>query len=138
MDAGGIDQSQAARAGAVIYCLQWLSSTALINRCGFLFDVLGMYWLFRQNVRSWEDIKRLGFFFALCSFFLAVMVGLEWSTGRNPFVVLGKVVTKVRDGRYRCQASFPHAIMLGLFWATLVPLFLGVAKVKKNKWFYRF
>jgi hypothetical protein len=119
--------------GAVIYVIQWADMRALTYKCGVLFDVIGLYWLFRINIRSWVDIKLATKVFAVCSLVLAVLVGLEWATGRNPFVVLGRVKTVVREGRYRCQASFPHAIMLGLFWATLVPLFIGFARQDKSK-----
>ncbi len=119
--------------GAFIYVIQWADMRALIYKCGVLFDVIGLYWLFRININSWVDIKLATKVFAVCSLVLAVLVGLEWVTGQNPFVVLGRVVTRVREGRYRCQASFPHAIMLGLFWATLVPLFIGFARQDKSK-----
>jgi len=42
------------------------------------------------------------------------------------------VATSWREGSIRCAATFPHAIMMGLFWATLVPLFVGCAKEKKH------
>ncbi|MBN1806108.1 MAG: hypothetical protein JW837_12740 [Sedimentisphaerales bacterium] len=119
--------------GAVIYVLQWANMKAFIYKCGVLFDVIGLYWLFRINMNSWDDIKLVTKIFAVCSLVLAVLVGLEWTTGKNPFVVLGRVGTVVREGRYRCQASFPHSIMLGLFWATLVSLFIGFARQKKDK-----
>jgi len=119
--------------GAVIYLIQWADMRALIYKCGVLFDIIGLYWLFRINISSWSDIRLAIKIFAVCSLALAVLVGLEWATGKNPFAVLGRVETVVREGRYRCQASFPHAIMLGLFWATLVPLFIGFAGQDKSK-----
>lgn len=119
--------------GAFIYVIQWADMRALIYKCGVLFDVIGLYWLFRISIRSWDDIKLATKIFAVCSLVLAVLVGLEWATGKNPFVVLGRVGTSVRQGRYRCRASFPHSIMLGLFWATLVPLFIGFARQDKSK-----
>ncbi len=119
--------------GALIYIIQWADMRALIYKCGVLFDVIGLYWLFRINISSWGDIRLAITVFAVCSLGLAVLVGLEWVTGKNPFIVLGRVITVVREGRYRCQASFPHAIMLGLFWATLVPLFIGFARQDKSK-----
>ena len=119
--------------GAVIYLIQWADMRALIYKCGVLFDVIGLYWLFRININSWDDIKSVSKIFAICSLVLAVLVGLEWATGQNPFTVLGRVETEVRKGRYRCQASFPHSIMLGLFWATLAPLFIGFARQDKSK-----
>lgn len=125
-----------ATCGAVIYIVQWMNMTAVINRSGFLFDAVGLYWLFRQNMRSLDDVK---FAFKLLAFsvlLLAPLVAIEWTTGRNPFLYLGKVSTFVREGRYRCQAAFPHSIMLGLFWATLVPVFIGLAISERNKLFY--
>jgi hypothetical protein len=119
--------------GTIIYIIQWADIKALIYKCGVLFDVIGLYWLFRINISSWGNVKLATNVFAVCSLVLAVLVGLEWATGQNPFVVLGRVETVVREGRYRCQASFPHAIMLGLFWATLVPLFIGFARQDKYK-----
>jgi hypothetical protein len=119
--------------GALIYIIQWANMKALIYKSGVLFDAIGLYWLFRININSWGDIKWATKVFAVCSLVLAVLVGLEWVTGQNPFAVLGRVETDVREGRYRCQASFPHSIMLGLFWATLVPLFIGFARQDKSK-----
>jgi hypothetical protein len=119
--------------GAVIYLIQWAHMRALIYKCGVLFDVIGLYWLFRININSWGDIKLVSKIFAICSLVLAVFVGLEWATGTNPFAILGRVGTALREGRYRCQASFPHSIMLGLFWATMVPLFVGFARQDKSK-----
>ncbi|HUW19291.1 MAG TPA: hypothetical protein VMW16_08320 [Sedimentisphaerales bacterium] len=122
--------------GAIVYCIQWLNTKAFINRSGYLFDVFGLYWIFRHNVNSWDSIRLNLKIFAICSLFLAVLVGWEWGTGKNPFVAFGRVITEVRKGRYRCQASFPHSIMLGLFYATLVPLFVGLAKTDKRKMLY--
>ncbi|MCK5605026.1 hypothetical protein KAR91_24260 [Candidatus Pacearchaeota archaeon] len=122
-------------AGALVYILQWGNTRALIYQSGILFDGLGLYWLFRLSVKSWEDIQRVIKFFAICSLILAIFVAKEWITGDNPFKLLGRVYTDLREERYRCQASFPHSIMLGLFWATLVPLFIGLAKVERdNRW----
>ncbi|HPC94154.1 MAG TPA: hypothetical protein PLU87_04365 [Sedimentisphaerales bacterium] len=122
--------------GAIIYVLRWGSFAAVVNRCGTLFDCLGMYWLFRKSVTKLDDIKQVGRILAVCSLVMVVLVGLEWTTGQNPFVVLGRVGTVVREGEYRCQASFPHSIMLGLFWATVVPLFVGLWKTETHKWLY--
>ncbi len=119
--------------GAVIYIIQWANMKVLIYKCGVLFDVIGLYWLFRINISSWGDIKLATKVFAVCSLVLAVLVGLEWATGQNPFAALGRLNTAVREGRYRCQASFPHAIIFGVFWATLVPLFIGFARQDKSK-----
>jgi hypothetical protein len=67
----------------------------------------------------------------------------ERATGNNPFLVLGRIsregmVTMTREGRFRCQGPFPHPIMFGLFWATLVPVFLGLSKTSRQKNLYWF
>lgn len=122
--------------GATIYILRWGSFAAVINRSGFLFDSIGMYWLFRKSVAKLDDVKQIGRALAVCSLVLVVLVAIEWTSGQNPFVVLGRVGTVLREGEYRCQASFPHSIMLGLFWATVVPLFIGLWKAEDCKWLY--
>ena len=123
--------------GAMIYVLQWSNMKAIVNRCGFLFDVMGLYWLFRQSIRSWKDVEFVIRFLALSSVVLAPLIAMEWLTGQNPFAVLGRVITSVREGRYRCQGAFPHSIMLGLFWATVVPIFIGLSRNGRNRHLYR-
>jgi hypothetical protein len=122
--------------GAFIYTVQWMDFKAIVNRCGVLFDVIGMYWLFRKTVRSWDNIRLAINFYGICVLALAPLVAMEWASGDNPFEILGRVTTLVRDERYRCQAAFPHSIMLGLFCASLMPLFMGFAAISKNKSFY--
>jgi hypothetical protein len=122
--------------GAVIYFFLWASASALIFKCGVLFDIIGMYWLFRKNIHSWVDISRLIRLFAICALILSGFIVFEAVTGNNPFTILGKVGTVVREERFRCQGPFPHSIMLGLFCATLVPLFLGMTKIDSNNRLY--
>jgi len=122
--------------GAIIYVLQWKSISGLIFKCGILFDVLGLYWLFRQNIRSWDDIDFAIKILALCALITVPFVAYEWVTGSNPFAILGRVCTEIRGDRFRCAASFPHSIMLGLFWCTLMPIFLGLARIKRHNILY--
>jgi len=122
--------------GAGIYVLQWRDMRALIYKCGVLFDVIGLYWLFRQNIHSWHDIIYPFKVMAVCCLVLVPFVAYERVTGSNPFVVLGRVETWTREGTYRCQASFPHSIMLGLFWATVFPFFTGLYRIGRPKCLY--
>jgi len=122
--------------GTIIYSLQWMDKEAVVFRLGLLFDVGGLYWLFRQVHRDLQDIKFTFRLLAYAALVLAPFVAVEWLTGRNPFVALGRVITMVREDRIRCQAAFPHSLMLGLFWATIVPLFIGMARLEKNKKLY--
>ncbi len=122
--------------GAVIYVIQWGDTRALIYKCGVLFDIIGLYWLFRQGIHSWRDVRFIIKVLSVCVLIMTPLILSELLTGRNPFVMLGTVVTNVRAERFRCQASFPISIMLGLFWATLFPLFFSMAMVNKNKILY--
>ncbi len=117
-----------AAVGTIVYVMQWMNVTALIYKSGRLLEWLGLYWLFRQTVRSWEDLRFAYLALAVCALAMMPFVALEWATGTNPFIVLGRVGTAWREGSYRCQATFPHAIIMGLFWATLVPLFVAFAR----------
>ncbi|MBP7051866.1 MAG: hypothetical protein KBE65_12700 [Phycisphaerae bacterium] len=114
--------------GDLIYVLQWMSMGALIFKCGQTFTALGLYWVFRQITRSWADQRMACVALGVCAVAMAPFVALEWVTGSNPFGALGRVTTLLREGNFRAQATFPHAIMMGLFWATLVPLFVGFSK----------
>jgi hypothetical protein len=113
-----------AATNTVAYTILHMSSAALVNRLGFSFDAIGLYFLFRCLIRSWQDVDRVVLGFILISIPVALFFLLERSTGRNLFSVFGGVpeITLVREGRLRCQGPFPHAIMAGCFWAAVLPL----------------
>jgi hypothetical protein len=75
---------------------------------------LGVYFPVRAVVRSFDDIilnvKMLG----ITLIPLAVPFLVEYTTGRNPFFVLGGVpeFTQIREGKFRCQGAFMHPIPL--------------------------
>lgn len=114
--------------GDLVYMAQWMTMGAVLFKCGKTLDALGLYWIFRQSIRSWTDLRTTCVAFAACALGMTPFVALEWASGSNPFGALGRVTTFIRLGNYRCQATFPHAIMMGLFWATIVPLFVGFAR----------
>lgn len=113
-----------AASSTVVYTLQWGTVGALINRLGVSFDAVGMYFLFRVWVRSWNDVQRVAVQLAVISIPVALAFLVEQRTGRNPFAFFGGVpdFTMVRDGRRRCQGAFSHPIMAGCFWAGVLPL----------------
>jgi len=96
-----------------------------VNRLGFAFDALGMYFLFRCLIRDWQDVDRLVTGCIMISIPVAVFFLVEKTTGRNVFSVFGGVpeITTIRQGRLRCQGAFSHPILAGCFWAALMPLF---------------
>ena len=111
--------------GVVIYTLQFQTASSLIFRLGGAFDAIGMYFLFRCLVRTWEDLNRLVVGFLTVSVPVALAFFVEHKTGRNLFAFLGGVpeITIVRDDRLRCQGAFSSPILAGCFWASLLPLF---------------
>ncbi len=56
----------------------------------------------------------------------------EKATGRNVFAVLGGVseMTLIREGKLRAQGAFQHPILAGTFGATVLPLMVGLMRMK--------
>jgi hypothetical protein len=112
-----------ASAGTVIPVIR-AGLPLLVNRLGFAYDVVGSYLLFRCLVRDWADVRAFIRALMWMSFPVAAMFMIEWTTGRNVFSVFGGVpgITIIREGRLRCQGAFPHSILAGCFWASVLPM----------------
>jgi hypothetical protein len=115
-------------AGSVTYTLLWGNAEALVNRLGWAYDALGLYFIFRFVLRDLRDVRHVCRIFAVALLPLAAAMVLEKLTGRNPFYVFGGVpeFTDVREGVLRCQGPFGHPILAGSFGAAWVPLFVGM------------
>jgi hypothetical protein len=122
--------------GTAIYVIQQGDFQAVIYRSGQMVEILGMYWIGRQSIRSWDDMKRMIRVFAISGIILVPFFALEWATAQNPFSVLGRVDTGLREGELRCRGPFSHYIVAGSFWACLFPLFVALAKTERRKPFY--
>jgi len=122
--------------GAVVYILRRLDGQSLIYKSGVLLSMLGMYWLVRQNIASWEDMKAVWRIFAYCALALVPLVAVEWTTGNSPFQLLGRAHTEWRAGEWRAAASLPHPILAGAFWVPLVPIFTALGLVDRRKLLY--
>ena len=108
--------------------LLWWDRGALVNQVGFLWNVLGGYFLIRALVRSTEDIRRVIEVFAVVATVMAVGMTIEQWKHHNFFGELGggiPSISFVRDGRIRSQGCFQHPILAGTFGATLLPLSTG-------------
>jgi hypothetical protein len=112
----------------VTHTLLWQTSEEFINRLGFGYNVLGMYFLFRFLLRGMEDIKRTFAMMAITALPLAVAMLFERFTERNVFAVFGGVraVTELRGGTLRCQGPFGHPILAGTFGASLLPFVVSL------------
>jgi len=117
-----------ALSGAIVFTFTHGTMDAVVNRLGFLFDALGMYFLFRVLIRDWCDLRLI----AACAALIAVPVAgaflIEKATARNMFAFLGGVpeITTMRAGQLRCQGAFAHPILAGSFWASLSPLIVSI------------
>ena len=117
-------------AGSAVYTLQWASFGAFINRTGFMFDCLGMYWLYRQAIQTWDDVFQVISLFALFALVTAPLISWEGTQHTSFFSLFGNVIGDFHRGRYRAAGPFSHYIILGCFWATLLPLFYACIKAK--------
>ncbi len=122
--------------GSVAYVLLFGSVAAFVNRLGYLYDALGMYFLFRFLIRSWSDVERLAVSVALISIPVAAIFMIEKTTGYNIFAMFGGVpeITIERYGKLRAQGAFPHPIIAGVFWAALLPLIAVLWKWGRWRW----
>lgn len=122
----------------LFYILQQHTFNAVVNRLGFAFDVLGMYFLFRFLIRDWIDIEYILYGIILISIPVAVFFLFENQTGRNLFSIFGGVphITEIREGRLRCQGAFSHPILAGCFWVSLLPIFASFwwKSAKQRAW----
>jgi len=119
--------------GSIIYSLQQANVSAVINRAGFFLDSFGIYWLFRQMVSNWQDVSHVIRFFGIFAIITAPLIAIESVLRINLFSYLGPVIGDFHRGRFRAAGPFPHYIMLGCFWATLLPFFYAEIKANTHK-----
>jgi len=114
--------------GVVIYVARQASLEALVNRLGFAYNAIMGYFLFRALIWDLDDAVQAIKLMAVVMIPLAALMCVEEMTGRNLFSVFGGVpeITVVREGKFRCQGPFRHAILTGTFGATSIPLFIAV------------
>ncbi|MGZ8941320.1 MAG: hypothetical protein ACXW00_00950 [Methylobacter sp.] len=102
------------------------TSGAWVFRAGMIWSDLGSYFLFRIFIQDTEDILRI--FKNLCVILIpvTVLMLLEKITGKNFFAALGGVnpMAALRDGHFRAQGPFAHAILAGTAGAGCFPMAL--------------
>jgi len=112
-------------AAAAAISLQWMNMQALYNQIGVLTATFGIYFALRQLIRDDEDIARVIRVLAAVAVINVVSMISEQLTLHNLFgAIMGGVDASplIREGRIRAQGAFQHAILAGVFGATLVPL----------------
>lgn len=118
--------------GVVVYTLLWQTNEAFINRLGFAFNSIGMFFLFRYLIRSIDDIVVICKTLAIVAIPLSGAMLIEQMTARNVFAIFGGVpeYTAVRMGRLRAQGPFAHPILAGTFGASLIPFIIALKHKK--------
>lgn len=116
-----------ALAESVAFCILWAESGAVVNRVGFLFSVLGTYFLLRALIRDKQDVIRVIKVLAIVVIICAPLMLREYATQQNGFYLLGAgKLGHIRYGRVRATGPFAHSIIAGTFGAVVVPLFVGL------------
>ncbi len=108
----------------LVFTAQRGNFSALVNRTGYSFEALGLYYFFRCVIRDWRDIRAVVMAFIGFSIPIVVFLAVERTTRYNLFSVFGGVpeITRERQGRLRCQGAFSHPILAGCFVASFLPL----------------
>ncbi len=118
--------------GSAVYLLQQGNFTATVTRAGVVYDSLGIYWLSRQTIRNWDDIYITIKMFAILAVVTAPLIAAEKVTESSVFSIFGDVAGVFHRGRFRAAGPFAHYIIMGCFWAILLPLFYAKIKCKKQ------
>ena len=127
--------------GTLAYLALWGTMQAFIYKLGMLIDTFLLYYVFRVYLREFNDIKRAMLTLVASMIVLTPLIMIEHIAGVNPFSIMGRDVISIREGRTRCSGAFSHAILLGSFAASIVPISIALlksnlSKKRSNKNFY--
>lgn len=121
----------------LVYMLAILVRTGSIDwyTIGLTVDGVLAFFSFRALISTPEDFTYFikGLVFLIVPF--AMFMIEEAIKGRNLFAMMGGVPETpiYRNGYFRCQGSFRHAITAGTFGATFFPIFVGFLFYKKYR-----
>lgn len=120
---------------ATAFVLLFHATPAVVNQVGFLWDSVGAFFLLRFIIQDDKDIERVIKTLAVLAVILATTMAYEHYKGLNVFALLGglPVVPEIRNGLYRAQGPFGHALLAGTFGATLLPLFVWLWIIAKAR-----
>jgi len=110
----------------ICFTIQWQKIAAFYDQLGWMYNVLGFYFVFRFFLREQTDVEILLKGMTILSLIIAACMLNEQVTGRNVLAMFGGVPehTAVRGAYLRSQGPFRVYLTAGAFGATLVPLFL--------------
>lgn len=106
----------------------WAPGSGPVYTLGSILNTVGFYFLIRSFCHDVEELERI--ICALCVIILpvALLMLVEQVLHKNFFSIFGGVseVPNFRDGRYRAQGPFNHAILAGVVGASCFPLAIGI------------
>lgn len=110
------------------------SSQEYIFRLGLAYNTCGLYFLLRALCHTIEDVVGLVRMSALLLAPLAVEMLVEMVRGVNLFAAFGGVppIPDIREGRFRAQGPFAHAILAGTVGAVSLPPLFGLWKLQRS------
>jgi len=122
-------------ASLITYSLLYQTTQAFVYKVGFVYDVTGLYFLFRCLIKGIDDIVNIFSIMAILILPLAIFMLYEYNTNINMFSYFGGVPEhgEIRDGRIRCRGAFQHPILAGSFGASMLPLFSALWRQKGKK-----
>jgi hypothetical protein len=115
---------------AVLSTIRRGTSQELVYQLGCSYDIVLSYLVFRCLLDGVETVRELLPALAVLILPFALIMAFEGMTGTNLFRSMGGQGWEgavMREGRYRCVASFRGPITAGIFGASLMPLFVGMA-----------
>ena len=109
------------------------TSQEFIFRLGLVYNTCGLYFLLRALCHTIEDVMGLCRMTALLLAPLALEMVIEMINGANLFAAFGGVpaISEVREGRFRAQGPFAHAILAGTVGAVSLPLLIGIWRLQR-------
>lgn len=113
--------------GTIAFIILRGTFSAVVNRLGWVYDGLGIYFLMRWTIRDLVTWRRVLTAFACICLAISIPMLIEKRTDQNMFSVLGGVepFTEIREGAIRAQGPFGHPILAGVFAANLLPLLVS-------------
>ena len=102
-----------------------------IFRLGLVYNLLGIYFIFRHLIQNLQDVENLIKAIACVLFLVAVEMIQEHVTNHNMFSIFGGVpeMAWIRDGKLRSQGPFSHPILAGSVGAVCLPLMIGLYRL---------
>ncbi len=111
------------------------ASGAIINQVGFLWDAIGAFFLLRFLIQDEESVTTVIKTIAGLIFVISMTMLYEKFHDLNIYGYLGSttLLPDIREGAIRARGPFAHAILAGVFGATMLPLCFWLWHSRKSR-----